>query len=40
MNISKFDPVLDKAGSQPSTNSTIEGGANSQLRAVLCKTVG
>lgn len=40
MNISNFDPVLDKAGSQPSTNSTIEGGANSQPRAVLCKTVG
>lgn len=40
MNINKLDPVLDKTGSQPSTNSTIEGGANSQLRAVLCKTVG
>ena len=40
MNISKLDPVLDKAGSQPLTNSTIEGVANSQLRAVLCKTVG
>lgn len=40
MNISKLDPVLDKTGSQPSTNSTIEGGVNSQLRAVLCKTVG
>lgn len=30
-----LDPALAKAGPLPSTNNMIEGGVNSQLRAVL-----